>query len=84
MDDRHITSLYRWEPGSCFRCARTDLDTTRISEINTRAGVKYDVRACRDCILELEAEQQRRAERAGREYVPGTLPRCEGRDGGTA
>lgn len=73
MDDEEILSLYRWATGPCFRCAHTDLDTTRIRQIDTPIGVHYDVRACRACILDLEAERQRRAARANGEYTPGRL-----------
>lgn len=73
MTDSEILSLYSWTTGSCFRCARQDLDTTRIREIDTPIGVPYDVRACRTCILDLEADQQHRAARAGALYTPGAL-----------
>lgn len=73
MDDEEILSLYEWTNGTCFRCARTDLDTTRIRQIDTPIGVHYDVRACRDCILDLEAQRKRHAERTGHKYVPGQL-----------
>lgn len=68
-----ILSLYEWSPGSCFRCAREGLDTTLLSVIRPPAGGRYEVRACRDCILDLEAGRERAAERAGVAYAPGGL-----------
>ncbi len=68
-----IAGLYTWAPGACFKCARTGLPTTRLDQIDTPAGVRYDVRACVDCLLDLERERQRHAERTGRKYVPGLL-----------
>lgn len=73
MDDDAILSLYEWATGACFRCARTDLDTTRLKELRPPAGVRYDVRACRACILGLEVEREHHAKRTGSEYVPGQL-----------
>lgn len=72
-DDDEILGLYQWQTGTCFKCAHTGIDTTRLREITTRAGVRYDVRACRDCVLALEGERRRIAEKQGREYVPGRL-----------
>jgi hypothetical protein len=72
-DDDEILGLYQWQTGTCFRCARAEVDTMRLQEITTRAGVCYDVRACRGCILVLEAERRRIAERQGRKYTPGQL-----------
>jgi hypothetical protein len=71
MEDDAILALYEWAPGNCFRCARTGLDTTSVKRIDTPAGVRYDVRACRDCVLAIEGERKRQAEEAGQEYVPG-------------
>lgn len=72
MDDREILSLYQWAPGACFRCAG-DGETTRLQILTPPAGGNYDVRACRDCLLDLEAMTQRAAERAGCTYSPGQL-----------
>lgn len=73
MDDDEIAALYRWAPGSCFRCARSGVITARLDQIDTPAGVRYDVRACRDCVLCLEHERQLHAKRTGQRYVPGKL-----------
>jgi hypothetical protein len=71
MDDEEILALYEWAPGSCFRCARTGLDTASVKRIDTPAGVRYDVRACRDCVLAIERERQCQAQESGQEYMPG-------------
>lgn len=73
MDENEIAKLYPWALGSCFKCARSGLDTTRLGQIDTPAGVRYDVRACLDCILDLEHERERHAKRVGLKYAPGLL-----------
>jgi hypothetical protein len=73
MDDEDIARLYLWALGSCFRCARSGVDTTSLDRIDTPAGVCYDVRACRACVIDLEHERMRRARRVGSRYVPGML-----------
>lgn len=73
MTDDQILALYQWATGTCFRCARTNVDTTRIRELDTPAGVRYDIRACRECVLDLEGERERHAKRAGHEYIAGEL-----------
>ena len=72
MNNRETLSLYEWADGSCFRCAGAG-DTTRIHVLSPPAGGHYDVRACRDCVLDLEAAKQRAAERNGCDYRPGRL-----------
>jgi hypothetical protein len=69
-DDDEILSLYESATGSCFRCARTDLDATRLKELHQPAGVRYDVRACRACDRHQEVERQQHAARTGA-AVPG-------------
>ncbi|MET9222286.1 hypothetical protein ABZX65_26470 [Streptomyces sp. NPDC003300] len=73
MDDEDITRLYLWATGSCFRCARSRVETTSLNQIDTPAGVRYDVRACRACVIDLEYERMRRADRLGARYMPGGL-----------
>lgn len=73
-DDGDMTlGLYEWATGDCFRCALTGVDTTHLGEINTPLGCRYEVRGCRDCVLYMECEQRRLAERRGGEYYPGRL-----------
>lgn len=73
-----ILALYDWATGPrCFRCARSRVAVTRISAIDTPAGDEVDVHACRDCVLALEAERRRRAQREGRPYKAGRIGRPE-------
>lgn len=68
-----ILNAYDWRRGDCFRCARTRITATSLGMIVTELGDRYEVRACRACVLHLEAEARRQAERDGREYKPGQL-----------
>lgn len=68
-----ILALYRWEVGSCFRCGTVGVYTTHLDEIATPAGATYALRACGCCVLELEEERRRSAERRRMEYRPGLL-----------
>ncbi|MCQ8830382.1 hypothetical protein [Streptomyces malaysiensis] len=77
MDRGEILSLYAWATGTCFRCAKTGTPTILLAEITPPAGDHYEVRVCERCVLELEDERRRYAERTGREYKPGRLGRCE-------
>lgn len=70
-----ILALYEWAPGDCFRCAATGVDTTLIADIATPIGTCYPVCACRNCVIDLEQERLRYAERTGGEYVAGLLRR---------
>lgn len=74
MGDGKILALYRWQlAGACFRCARVGLDTTLIKRVRTPLGDEVEFRACKECVLDLERERYRHAEKAGVEYIPGTL-----------
>lgn len=77
MDRGEILSHYKWATGNCFRCANADTPTTLLAEITPPAGDRYEVRVCERCVLELEGERRRYAERTGREYKPGLLGRRE-------
>lgn len=68
-----ILACYSWATGTCFRCARLDVATTRMAWIIPRSGEAYDVRACQHCVLDLEAARRRLAARRGEEYEPGRL-----------
>jgi hypothetical protein len=68
-----ILALYTWEGGTCFRCARRQVPTTRVGEVRAANGDLVEVRACRDCVLALEAAKRRDAKRHGRDYQPGQL-----------
>lgn len=68
-----VLALYEWRIGSCFRCADTDVYVTPIGDVTTPAGDAYNLAACGGCVLTLERERQRHAERRGLTYRPGSL-----------
>lgn len=71
--DNDVLVLYPWQPGDCFRCARKRVDTTEVDEITPRSGEPVPLRACQRCVLALERERARNAERGGETYTPGRL-----------
>lgn len=73
MTPNEILTLYKWTLGDCFRCAMTDLYVARIDSITTPAGDEYTLQACGSCVLIMEEERRRYAERRGDRYVPGGL-----------
>lgn len=73
MNDDEILALYDWASGDCFRCAKTDIDTTLIDEVHPRIGGTAEFRACRVCVLAIEDERKRVAARQRQEYQPGRL-----------
>jgi len=73
LDDNEILSLYPWDAGSCFRCARTGVDTTCLTQFTPESNGDYDVRACHACVLDLEAMSRQAAERKGVPYELGRL-----------
>ncbi|NXY93477.1 hypothetical protein HYE82_03450 [Streptomyces sp. BR123] len=77
MERRAVLGLYMWTPGTCFRCSERSIPVTKLASILTRAGAVYQIAACSDCVLDLEAERERRSRRLGRVYEAGQL----GRDG---
>lgn len=77
MDRRDILALYEWATGDCFRCAQAGVGTTYLGELNPPGGGHYEIRICQECVLELEEERQRYAERKGYEYEPGKLGCCK-------
>ncbi|WJD95556.1 hypothetical protein [Streptomyces antimycoticus] len=77
MDRGEILSLYKWATANCFRCAKTNTNATLLAEITPPAGDRYEVRVCERCVLELEQERRRYAERTGRKCAPGRLGRRE-------
>ncbi|MEU2674238.1 hypothetical protein ABZ622_36315 [Streptomyces sp. NPDC007164] len=68
-----LLSLYQWKAGTCFRCAQGEVYVTPIGHINTPSGESYGLAACGACVLDLELERQRYADRKGFDYLPGTL-----------
>lgn len=72
MSSDEVLALYDWAPGVCFRHpASGETDTTKVTTIQPRRAEAHEVRACRDCILDLEAARQAAVEGAGQVYVPG-------------
>ncbi|KMS78328.1 hypothetical protein ACH49_16740 [Streptomyces leeuwenhoekii] len=74
MNRQQILDLYAWEEGVCFRCPSKGLvPTAHVETIRPSAGGVQDVRACRDCILQMEADRKSAAARRGRPYSPGRI-----------
>lgn len=72
MDAAELLALYDWAPGKCFRHPELgEVETAHLTHLHPRHGSAKDVRACRSCVLDLEEERRRAAERAGGEYQPG-------------
>jgi hypothetical protein len=70
-----ILACYSWVKGSCFRCGAAELFVTSMDEVVTPRGERYELAACGSCILRLEEERRRFAERTGVAYQPGGLGR---------
>lgn len=70
-----ILALYEWKIGTCFRCSRAGAFVTRIDEIATPRGECYELSACGGCVLAMEDERRRHAERKGLPYEAGRLGR---------
>lgn len=81
MDSEQILALYHWEPGACFHCARTGLDTTLVGVLHPQSSPAQQIRACRVCLLLLEADRQEDARRQGLPYVPGQVYPDDGEGG---
>jgi hypothetical protein len=75
MTPDEILACYPWSIGVCFRCGNRDLFVTPMDEVVTPRGDRYELAACGSCILQLEEERRRFAERRGFPYQPGTLGR---------
>lgn len=73
MDSEEILSLYEWQPGACFQCARNGVDTTVVDTVYPKDGDGAEVRACKVCVLILEGERQQDARRRGVPYKPGEV-----------
>lgn len=69
--EEDVLARYTWATGQCFRCARRDVDTTKVGEITAQSREVVPVRACGGCVLDLEAERRRVSERKGIAYRPG-------------
>ncbi|MCX5158054.1 hypothetical protein OOK39_01900 [Streptomyces sp. NBC_00264] len=72
MDRQQILDLYSWAPGVCFRHpAEGVADTAVVKTIHPRTGPAEDVRACRPCVVAMEATRRVRAMELGLRYEPG-------------
>lgn len=74
MESQQILALYDWQKGLCFRHpARGTQETAHIKTIRPPAGGLQDVRACAECVLQIEDAKERAASRSGERYRPGRL-----------
>lgn len=71
MDSEDILALYDWDTGVCFRHPEAKTETTVIKTLHPRQGSREELRACRSCILAMEAARRAAAEGAGVPYAPG-------------
>jgi hypothetical protein len=74
MERQQILDLYEWTSGTCFRHpAKGTIPTAVVGVIHPREDGKREVRACEECVLNLEDIRREDAARAGSEYEPGRL-----------
>lgn len=74
MDRQQILDLYEWEPGVCFRHpSKGEVPTAHVKTIRPSAGGLQDVRACGDCVVDMEEQREALAARTGAAYTPGRL-----------
>ncbi|MFI9244119.1 hypothetical protein ACIGXF_16375 [Streptomyces sp. NPDC053086] len=74
MNRQQILDLYDWALGVCFRHpGKGRVATAHAVTVRPAAGGLQDVRACEDCVIAMEGERERAAQRAGRPYRPGRL-----------
>jgi hypothetical protein len=71
MEREQILALYEWSMGVCFRHPGAETDTTVIKTLQPQFDPEEQIRACRPCILAMEAARRAAAEGAGIPYVPG-------------
>jgi hypothetical protein len=76
MDPAALFALYEWTAGICFRHPEQgEIQTTHLVTLHPRTGEELDIRGCRDCVLLLEGQRERAANRSGDAYQPGQLGR---------
>lgn len=74
MDRQRILDLYDWADGVCFRHpSRGVVPTAVVGTVHPRADSERDVRACADCVVNLEDIRREQAARTGSDYQPGRL-----------
>lgn len=66
-----ILAAYEWRAGRCFKCGAANVPTAPVGELPQCAGA-VAVSACKPCVLRLEQDRERAAERYGWPYAPGT------------
>lgn len=72
MDSEQILHRYTWSQGVCFRHpANGKGQTAAVKIVHPRHGGREEVRACRECVLDMESERQEAANRAEIPYEPG-------------
>ncbi|WP_416476865.1 hypothetical protein [Streptomyces sp. LKA04] len=78
MDRQQILDLYEWAGGVCFRHpGKGQVATTHVETIRPAGGGLQDVRACVECVLDMERLRAGAAARRGTAYLPGRLGRHE-------
>jgi len=74
MDRQQILDLYTWRPAICLRCpSKGIVDTTIVGVVHPRDDGEWEVRACRNCVVQMEDIRREEAARSGSEYAPGHL-----------
>lgn len=64
-DDEDLAK-YEWGLGVCFRHpSRGEVETAQLEVLHLRIGTDVPVRACRECVLTLEADRRARRRAAG-------------------
>lgn len=72
MDRQQILTLYRWATGLCFRHPmKGEVPTAHVKTVHPRAGSNEELRACEECVLQMEQERWAAASHDGVEYTPG-------------
>ncbi|GHJ21592.1 hypothetical protein TPA0909_32060 [Streptomyces albus] len=56
-----VLDHYTWATGDCFKCAGREIPTARVGRITAQSGATHPVRACRDCLWQMEAQRALRA-----------------------
>lgn len=79
MDPQQILDLYDWQPGRCFRHpSKGEVATAHVETIRPSAGGLQDVRACAECVVDMEEQRRENALRRNEPYKPGCLADSDG------
>jgi hypothetical protein len=74
MERQQILDLYEWAPGSCFRHPEQgEVATAHVKTVHPRSNHDEELRACKECILQMEQERWAAASSEGVEYTPGRV-----------